>query len=128
MAQWGFHADPVITKAWVNARIPSDPVKQSNTRGYVTFAMRGASAETRTTQVYINFGDNSYLDKSGFAPFGRVVTGMNAVDKLYSGYGDGPPQGKGPDQPRIEAEGNAYLEKNFPRLDYIKSATIAPAK
>jgi peptidyl-prolyl cis-trans isomerase A (cyclophilin A) len=118
MVQWGFHSDPAISNIWFNATIPVDPVKQSNTRGYITYAMRGP-ATTRTTQFFINYGDNAYLDAMGFAPFGRVVSGMNVVDKIYSGYGEKP------DQNRMRTEGNAYLTKEFPRLDYIKSATIA---
>jgi peptidyl-prolyl cis-trans isomerase A (cyclophilin A) len=84
----------------------------------------GGSPDTRTTQVFINFGDNSFLDAMGFAPFGRVARGMDVVDKIYSAYGDGPPQGKGPEQFRVQSEGNAYLTKSFPRMDYIKKATI----
>jgi peptidyl-prolyl cis-trans isomerase A (cyclophilin A) len=117
MVQWGFHADPAISNAWFTARLPADPVKQSNTRGYISFAMAG-SPDTRTTQLFINYGDNAYLDKSGFAPFGRVVTGMNVVDKINSSYGERPDQG------RMRTEGNAYLMKEFPKLDYIKAATI----
>src|SRR5262252_5955923 len=108
------------------ARIPRDPVKQSNTRGFLTFAMQGGPSgpDTRTTQVFINFGDNSPLDPQGFAPFGRVTKGMDVVDKIYSGYGEGAPSGKGPDQSRVQSQGNAYLTKDFPKLDYIKKATI----
>ena len=124
MAQVGIHGNPTIAKAWVNARIQDDPVKQSNRRGFVTFATGGPN--TRTTQIFINFRDNVSLDKMGFAPFGEVTSGMNVVDRLYSGYGDGPPDGKGPNQPRVQGEGNTYLNKDFPRLDVIKAATIAP--
>jgi peptidyl-prolyl cis-trans isomerase A (cyclophilin A) len=124
MAQFGIHGNPTIAKAWVNARIQDDPVKQSNRRGFVTFATGGPN--TRTTQIFINFRDNVSLDKTGFAPFGEVTSGMNVVDRLYSGYGDGPPDGKGPNQPRVQGEGNTYLNKDFPRLDVIKAATIAP--
>ena len=123
MAQVGIHGNPTIAKAWVNARIQDDPVKQSNRRGFVTFATGGPN--TRTTQIFINFRDNLSLDKMGFAPFGEVTSGMNVVDRLYSGYGDGPPDGKGPNQPRVQGEGNTYLNKDFPRLDFIKAATIA---
>lgn len=123
MVQFGLHANPVISTLWREARIPADKVTQSNRRGYVTFAM-GASPDTRTTQVFINFVNNTRLDAMGFAPFGEVTSGMDAVDKIYTGYGEGAPRGKGPAQPRIQAEGNAYLSKEFPRLDYIKSATI----
>jgi peptidyl-prolyl cis-trans isomerase A (cyclophilin A) len=123
MVQFGIHADPAVSAAWRQAMLPRDPVKQSNRRGYITYAM-GASPDTRTTQVFINFGDNSNLDSMGFAPFGRVVSGMDAVDKIYSGYGEGAPRGRGPDQGRTQMEGNAYLTKEFPKLDYIKKATI----
>jgi peptidyl-prolyl cis-trans isomerase A (cyclophilin A) len=88
----------------------------------VSFATAGPN--TRTTQLFINYGDNRQLDGMGFAPFGRVVEGMEVVDKLYNGYGEGAPRGRGPDQGRIQAEGNAYLEKDFPRLDYIKTVTV----
>jgi cyclophilin family peptidyl-prolyl cis-trans isomerase len=111
---------------WREARIPRDPVKQSNTRGSLTFAMQGGPSgpDTRTTQVFINFRDNSPLDDQGFASFGRVTKGMDVVDKIYSGYGEGAPSGKGPDQSRVQSQGNAYLTKDFPKLDYIKKATI----
>lgn len=123
MAQFGIHGNPSVQSAWRPAQIKDDAVKQSNTRGMVVFATAGPN--TRTTQLFINFGDNTGLDKQGFAPFGRVVQGMDVVDKIYGGYGEGAPRGKGPDQGRIQAEGNAYLTKEFPRLDYIKAATIA---
>ena len=122
MAQVGIHGNPTIAKAWMGARIQDDPVKQSNRRGFVSFATAGAN--TRTTQIFINFGDNVALDKMGFAPFGEVTNGMGVVDKLYSGYGEGAPSGKGPDQQRVQGEGNAYLNKEFSRLDFIKAATI----
>lgn len=122
MAQIGIHGNPTIAKAWMAARIQDDPVKQSNRRGYVSFATAGAN--TRTTQFFINFRDNSNLDRSGFAPFGEVTSGMNVVDRLYSGYGEGAPNGRGPDQTRLQSEGNAYLNKDFPRLDFVKAATI----
>ncbi len=123
MAQVGMHGDPTVSAAWMNARIPDDPVIQSNTRGAVTFAMRSEPA-SRTTQIFINFGNNSGLDQSGFAPFGRVVQGMEVVDALYAEYGEGAPRGAGPSQGRILREGNAYLKAEFPKLDYIKRASI----
>jgi peptidyl-prolyl cis-trans isomerase A (cyclophilin A) len=122
MVQFGIHGNPTIAKAWMSARIPDDPVKQSNRRGYVTFATAGPN--TRTTQVFINFRDNGNLDKMGFAPFGEVTTGMDVVDRLYNGYGEGAPSGRGPEQGRIQSEGNVYLNKDFPRLDFVKAATI----
>ena len=124
MVQFGINGDPKVSAVWQRAQIPADPVKQSNTRGFITYAM-GASPTTRTTQVFINFRDNANLDKLGFAPFGQVVApGMDVVDKIDTSYGEGAPRGKGPEQGRVQAEGNAYLMKSFPNLDYIKSATI----
>jgi peptidyl-prolyl cis-trans isomerase A (cyclophilin A) len=123
MAQIGINGTPAIQENWRNATIFDDPVKQSNKRGFVTFAKSGAP-NSRSTQIFINFKDNSSLDKSGFAPFGEVTTGMDVVDKLYSGYGEGAPSGRGPEQGKLQAEGNAYLLKSFPKLDYVKKATI----
>ena len=117
MAQFGIAADPATTKAW-DVPIEDDPVKTSNVRGAVTFAQTSAP-NSRSTQLFINFGDNSRLDSQRFAPFGKVVSGMENVDQIYSGYGEMPDQGQ------IESEGNAYLDKDFPRLDYIKTARIA---
>jgi peptidyl-prolyl cis-trans isomerase A (cyclophilin A) len=122
MAQFGIHGEPKVSAAWRSARIPDDPVKQSNRRGFVSFATAGPN--TRTTQLFINFVDNTPLDGSGFAPVGRVVEGMSVVDSLYSGYGEGAPRGVGPDQNRAQLEGNAYFRRDFPRLDYIKKATL----
>jgi peptidyl-prolyl cis-trans isomerase A (cyclophilin A) len=100
-------------------------VTQSNKKGFITFAM-GASPDTRTTQVFINFRSNANLDGMGFAPFGEVTSGIEVVDKIYTGYGEGAPRGGGPPQGRGVAEGNAYLIKSFPKMDYIKTATIEP--
>lgn len=125
MVQFGIHGDPAVSAAWRNARIGVDKVTQSNKRGFITYAM-GASADTRTTQVFINFRDNSNLDGMGFAPFGQVVEGMDVVDKIYTGYGEGAPRGKGPEQGRVQMEGNAYLKKEFPKMDFITKATIEP--
>src|SRR5262245_32986474 len=116
MVQFGLNGDPNIQKTWSNASITDDPKKQSNKKGYVTFATRGAN--TRTTQVFINFKDNSFLDAQGFTPFGEVVTGMDVVEKITSQYGEKPNQGS------INAEGNAYLNKELPKLDYVKKATV----
>ena len=124
MAQFGIHGNPSVMSAWRTAQIKDDPVKGSNTRGMVVFATAGPN--TRTTQLFINFKDNSSLDKQGFAPFGEVTKGMDVVDKIYDGYGEGAPRGKGPEQGRIQNEGNAYLTKEFPKMDYIKTATIVP--
>ena len=124
MAQFGINGDPNIAAIWRDANIPDDPVKQSNVRGNLSFATAGPN--TRTTQVFINFGDNAGLDGQGFSPFGKVVSGMKVVDSLYDGYGEGAPDGQGPNQGQIQMEGNAYLERDFPKLDYIKKATIEP--
>jgi peptidyl-prolyl cis-trans isomerase A (cyclophilin A) len=123
MVQFGINGDPKVSAPWREARIPDDAVKQSNRRGYVTFAMAGPN--TRTSQVFINFGENGSLDSQGFPPFGRIVSGMEVVDKLDAEYGEGAPRGRGPDQGRLQMEGNAYLAKDFPRMDYVVSATIA---
>ena len=126
MVQFGINGDPAISSVWRVARIPRDPVKVGNKRGNITFAMQGGpnGPDTRTTQMFINFGDNSNLDSAGFAAFGKVTKGMDVVDKIYSGYGEGAPSGRGPEQGRVQAEGNAYLTKDFPKMDYIKKTTI----
>ncbi len=121
MAQTGIHGDPAVAARWRERRIQDDPVRQSNTRGMVSFATAGPN--TRTTQFFISFVDNGRLDSMGFAPFGRVRD-MGPVDRLYSGYGEGAPRGRGPDQARIQTEGNAYLRASFPELDSIRSARI----
>ena len=125
MVQFGLNANPNVSKVWQSARIPPDKVTQSNKKGFITFAM-GASPDTRTTQVFINFRNNTNLDGMGFAPFGDVASGIEVVDKIYTGYGEGAPRGGGPPQGRVAAEGNAYLIKSFPKMDYIKTATIQP--
>jgi len=122
MVQFGIHGDPAVSAAWRDQRIPDDPVRRTNLRSFVSFATAGPG--TRTTQVFINFGSNDRLDAMGFAPFAQVVEGMDVVDRLYSGYGEGAPRGRGPDQGRIQAEGNGYLERSFPRMDYVKRASI----
>ena len=122
MAQAGFHGNPAVSKVWLNSRIKDDPVKQSNTAGMVTFAMGGP--DTRSAQIFVNYGDNSYLDASGFSPFGKVVEGFESVKELYSGYGEGHPNGKGPSQAKAYSRGNAYFKAEFPELDYITKATV----
>lgn len=124
MVQFGINGDPAVAAAWRDANIKDDPVKQSNARGTVTFATAGPN--TRTTQVFVNFGNNDFLDNQGFSPFGKVVSGMDVVDSLYGGYGEGAPGGKGPNQGLIQQQGYAYLEQGFPKLDYVKKATIEP--
>lgn len=118
LAQFGMHGDPAVQAAWRDAEIQDDPVRHGNTRGAVSFASRGPN--TRTTQLFINLRDNSPYDRLGFAPFGEVVSGIEVVDSIYSGYEERP------DQPRIDQEGNAYLTREFPNLDYIQKATVLP--
>ncbi|MBI4675980.1 MAG: peptidylprolyl isomerase [Elusimicrobia bacterium] len=123
MVQFGVHGAPEVNAAWRPARIKDDPVKKSNQRAFVTYAMAGP--DTRTTQFFINYGDNAGLDGQGFPPFGQVVKGMEVVDKIYGEYGDMPQQGgAGPDPGRLEREGDSYLKKDFPKLDYIKKARL----
>jgi peptidyl-prolyl cis-trans isomerase A (cyclophilin A) len=121
MVQFGINGDPKINQMMMRANIIDDKPKQSNSRGMITFAM-ASQPNTRTTQVFINFRDNSFLDSQGFAPFGKVSKGMDVVDAINNEYGESPQQGQ------IQMQGNAYLEKAFPKLDYIKSATIVEAK
>jgi peptidyl-prolyl cis-trans isomerase A (cyclophilin A) len=125
MAQFGLSAYPEVSRAWDKANIKDDPVVQSNHRGFITYAMAGPN--TRTTQVFINYGNNERLDRDGFAPFGTVTNGMEVVEKLYGGYGEGAPDGHGPRQDLVGMQGKDYLEKMFPKLDTIKSASLAPA-
>ena len=122
VAQFGMHGDPDVNRRWTDRRIPDDRVVESNKRGTIVFATAGPN--TRGNQFFINFADNTQLDGQGFSPFGRVVEGMNVVDSIYSGYGEEP------DQSRVAEEGNKYLKRYFPRLDYIKSARVvgAPAR
>ncbi len=122
VAQFGISGDPEVSAIWRQRAIPDDSARASNTRGYVTYAMAGT--DTRTTQVFINYGDNSRLDGRGFAPFGLVVEGMDVVDGFYSEYGESAPSGRGPNQARIQAEGNGYLETEFPLLDHVKRAYV----
>lgn len=122
VAQTGLHGDPAVNRRWRTQRIADDPVAQSNLRGMVSFATSGKNA--RTTQFFINLGNNQRLDGMGFAPFGRVRE-LGRLAELYAGYGEGRPAGIGPDQGRIQREGNAYLQAEFPRLDYIRRAIVA---
>jgi peptidyl-prolyl cis-trans isomerase A (cyclophilin A) len=119
VVQFGINGNPAVSSAWRNATIPDDPVKAHNTRGTVSFASAGPN--TRTTQLFVNVGDNRRLDTLGFAPVGSVTSGMDVVDKLYSGYGDEPTA----KQPEIQLLGNAWLEKHYPKLDSIESTSVA---
>ena len=123
MAQFGIHGDPKVNQSWSNSNIKDDPVKESNLRGFITFAKTG-EPHSRSTQFFINYRDNSPLDPQGFSPFGRVISGMEVIDTIYKGYGEGSPRGRGPDQGRIRTQGNRYLKQSYPKLDYIKKATI----
>ena len=126
MTQFGVHGNPTVANIWTRAPFSPDKVKHGNKRMTLTFAMGGNPA-TATTQVFINVRDNSNLDGQGFAAFGEVVEGQDIAGKLYSGYGDAPSRGgNGPDNARLAKEGNAYLEKDFTKLDHIKQATIEP--
>lgn len=120
MAQFGLHGNPDIQRPWQMAFLRDDPVMQKNLRGFVTFTTEGRP-QSRFTQIFINYADNSRLDADGFAPFGQVVSGMDVVDKLFS------PAETQPDQRRILRDGNDYLQKEFPKLDFVKKATIVPA-
>mmetsp|Transcript_32313 Transcript_32313/g.47152 ORF Transcript_32313/g.47152 Transcript_32313/m.47152 type:complete len:202 (+) Transcript_32313:13-618(+) len=115
MAQFGISGDPAVAGKWRNMKLVDDPVKESNKQGYVSFATSGKNS--RTTQMFINFRDNSNLDGMGFSPFAYVVKGMDVVDRIYK-------IGERPNQGQIQTEGNAYLNKEFPELTYIKSAKI----
>lgn len=121
MAQGGIHGHPKVAAAWRNAKIEDDEVKESNKPGYLSFATAGPG--TRTTQFFVNFGDNARLDGMGFAPFGKLRD-MTVLNELYAGYGEGAPMGRGPDQGLVQRQGNTYLKARFPDLDYIKSAEV----
>jgi peptidyl-prolyl cis-trans isomerase A (cyclophilin A) len=125
MAQFGLSGDPAVTAKWRQASFADDPVTQSNLRSFLAFA-RSGHANSSATQVFVCYENHPSLDRTGFAPFGQVVQGMEVVDDLYKGYGEGAPAGTGPDQYRIEKEGNAYLDREFPKLDRILSTRIVP--
>ncbi len=122
VVQWGLAATPTMTATWLPRRISDDPVKETNRRGTVTYAMGGR--DTRTTQLFINLRDNARLDGMGFAPVGEIVAGLTVVDSLHAGYGEGAPMGKGPSQDRITKEGEAYLAAAFPLLDTVVSMRV----
>ena len=115
MVQFGIHGDPATQQEW-DRNLKDDPATQSNKKGYVTFATAGPN--TRTTQIFINYADNKFLDSQGFSPFGEVIEGMHNAEGIYSGYGEMPDQGQ------ITNVGNSYLERAYPDLDYVKKATI----
>ena len=117
------NGDPKVNQSWANAPIPDDPVKQSNERGMLTYAAT-QMPNSRSTQLFFNLRTNAALDRMGFAPIGKVTQGMDVVDSFFSGYGEGAPQGEGPDQQKIASQGNDYLQMQFPRLDFVKKATI----
>ena len=118
IVQFGMHADPATNTRWTAQKVMDDPVKESNRRGMVTFAMIQGTPNSRTTQLFINLRDNAMLDQMGFPPIGEVVEGMSVVDALHSGYGETPQQGL------IAAEGNAYLKRQFPKLDFVRTAKV----
>ena len=123
MVQFGINGNPAVNAKWKSARIQDDPVTQTNERGNISFATSGPNS--RTTQVFINFGNNARLDGMGFAPFGKIIEGMDVVDSLYSRYGEGAPSGRGPSQGLLQSQGNAYLEQSFPELDHVKHVTLS---
>ena len=122
VAQFGISGDPKISEKWKESNIKDEPVVMSNTRGFMTYAKGGP--DTRSTQFFINLADNVNLDQMGFPPFGKVVEGMAVVDSFYSGYGEGAPRGRGPSQGLMQSQGNKYLSSQFPKLDYIKGASL----
>jgi peptidyl-prolyl cis-trans isomerase A (cyclophilin A) len=124
MAQFGISGDPEMNKTWGTRAIRDDPVKESNRKGTISYATAGPN--TRSTQLFINTKDNRQLDGMGFAPIGRVIEGIDVVTKFYSGYGEGAPEGRGPNQTIAEANGNAYMNGRFPRLDSVITARIIP--
>ncbi len=122
MAQFGVNGNPQVSDVWREQPIKDDPNTLSNARGRITFAMSGK--DSRTSQLFISYADNSFLDNQGFSPFGEVIEGMDVIDNLYADYGEGAPRGRGPDQGRIQQEGNPYLNADFPKLDSIITARV----
>ena len=116
IAQFGINDEKTVNQRWDDMPLPDDSAKQSNARGTVVFTNQGPN--TRSHQMFVNLGDNKRLDAQGFTPFGRVVSGMDVVDSIYSGYGERPVQ------QLIQTLGNSYLARMFPKLDYIKSARV----
>lgn len=124
ICQFGINGDPSVQSTWRGQNLKDDPVKVTNARGTVVFATAGPNS--RTTQIFINTREqgNAFLDNQGFSPIGKVIEGMDVVDKMYAGYGEGAPSGKGPNQAKIQREGNLYLKESFPKLSYFKKATL----
>jgi len=125
MVQFGISGYPEVAAVWRQENIRDEPVKQSNSRGRLSFAQTETS-HSRTTQMFITLNDNAFLDEMGFAPFGEVVEGMEVIDALYTGYGEVAPAGQGPNPSKVQMVGNAYLKRDFPNLDYIKRAILLP--
>lgn len=123
VAQFGMSGDPALTQVWGKRGMPDDKVRQSNARGMLTYA-KTSMPNSRSTQLFINLRNNRQLDGMGFAPFARVIRGMEVVDKFHAGYGDGPPTGSGPDQGQIQQRGNTYLDADFPKLSKILSVRV----
>lgn len=122
IVQFGINGDPAVQAKWRSSNLKDDPVKVSNSRGTVVFATAGPG--TRTTQLFVNLGNNAFLNKQGFSPLGEVVEGMDVVERFYSGYGEGAPSGKGPNQGLIQKQGNAYLESSYPKLSYFSKVVV----
>lgn len=124
IVQFGINGDPNIQSGWRSQNLKDDPVKVTNARGTVVFATAGPNS--RTTQIFINTREqgNAFLDNQGFSPIGKVIEGMDVVDRMYAGYGEGAPQGRGPNQARIQLQGNSYLKESFPKLSYFKKASF----
>lgn len=127
MAQFGISGKPDVSRTWIDRKIPDDEQRSevSNIRGRVAFAMAGPAS--RTTQLFISISNNTYLDSMGFIPIGEVISGMDAVDRIYK-VGEGAPKGPGPSQAKIQEEGNEYLKQAYPKLTYIKSTLLTPAR
>lgn len=124
IAQFGVHRDFSVHAKWRNLFIVDDPRREKNLRGTLAFAQSGPS--TRATEIFINLADNAVLDDQGFVPFGKIVEGIEVIDKLYSGYGEMRPEGKEIDAGRVEEEANEYLAPRFPKMDYVKRARLLP--